>query len=90
MAAESDRGTPGGVDGALADLDRRHPAPVRRYPMVVYVLLTIATVFWLLVQGAAGIRQTDQPYPVTGFAMFSHPSSGVRVEFALEATPSTG
>ena len=90
MAAEPDGRATGSLDRAVAGLNQEHPVPVRHTPPAVYIVLTLVTIVWLLVQVAAGIRQTDQPYPVTGFAMFSHPSSGVQVEFALEGTTASG
>lgn len=83
---------PGNVTGEVASHGSSDTAMtrVRRYPKGLYIALSVATLGWLLLATAAGIRQTDQPYPVTGYAMFSHPTDGVQVDFVLEGTTAPG
>jgi hypothetical protein len=52
-------------------------------PWSAKVVLTAITIGWLLVQGAAGLRQTSAPYPVTGFSMFSTLTDGRLVQYEL-------
>lgn len=63
-----------------------HARRIRRHPRWVYVAVAIATAGWLVLQLAAGVRQNDHAYPVTGYAMFSHPSDGVDVRLELVGT----
>lgn len=59
---------------------------LRSRPRRVYAVIGLATVAWLMLQLAAGIRQNDHTYPVTGYAMFSYPSDGVDVRLELVGT----
>ena len=63
---------------------------VREYPVWAYMVLTIITLLWLLLQLTVGLRQTDQAYPVTGYSMFSHPTDGLFVGLELQATTVAG
>lgn len=60
--------------------------PVRQYPQRFIVALTVLTLVFLTLQLAAGVRQSDRLYPVTGYPMFSHASEGLRVDLVLEGS----
>lgn len=63
---------------------------VTRYPRWVYLVLSAATVIWLLVQIVAVVIDNNHAYPVTGYSMFSRSSQGAIVSFELEATRPDG
>lgn len=63
---------------------------IQQYPRAVVVMVSLVTIGWLLLQSAAGLRQTDQTYPVTGYSMFSYPSGGLGVEFELQGATEAG
>jgi hypothetical protein len=63
---------------------------VTRYPRWVYLVLSAATVVWLLVHIVAVVIDNNHAYPVTGYSMFSRSSDGAIVGFELEATRPDG
>ena len=66
------------------------PPAVRRYPPPIVAALTILTLIFLSTQLAAGVRQSDRLYPVTGYPMFSHESRGLNVDLVLEGVTVDG
>lgn len=72
-----------GTDGVR---QRPHEGGRGGYHPAVFVLLSAVTVLWLLTQLAAGLRETNSLYPVTAYAMFSHPTQGRDVHLVLSAT----
>ena len=58
-------------------------ARVGKRSQVLLAALSIATVLFVLLQLAVGLRMTDRYYPVTGYSMFSHGSDGTYVMFEL-------
>ena len=76
------RGGTGAVEG--------FSAAVRRPPDGLLRALSVATLLFVLLQLAVGLRMTDRFYPVTGYPMFSHGSDGTYDLFDLEGTASDG
>lgn len=63
---------------------------VQSYPRSVVAVLTALTLVFLALQLAAGVRQSDRMYPVTGYPMFSHTSDGLNVDLVLEGVTVDG